>query len=157
MAVHQAEIVWKGVADEDFLAGHYSRAHVIRFDGGASVAGSASPAVVRAPWSDPAAVDPEELFLASLSSCHMLWFLDFTRRERIVVRGYVDRIEGTLGKDAGGAIAMTRVVLRPAADCDADLPTLKKLHERAHHACFIANSVKSEVVVEPRSHSDNQE
>lgn len=157
MAVHQAEIVWKGVADEDFLAGHYSRAHVINFDGGATVAASASPAVVRAPWSDPSAVDPEEMFLASLSSCHMLWFLDFARRERIVVRGYIDRIEGTLGKDTDGAVAMTRVVLRPTADCGADLPTLKKLHDRAHHACFIANSVRSEVVVEPRLYFENQE
>ena len=83
--------------------------------------------------------------------------LDFARRERIVVRGYIDRIEGTLGKDIDGAVAMTRVVLRPTADCDADLPTLKKLHDRAHHACFIANSVRSEVVVEPRLYFENQE
>ncbi|MBL8582017.1 MAG: OsmC family protein [Rhizobiaceae bacterium] len=149
MSKHEAEILWTAGAGEDFLAGRYSRVHEIRFDGGATVNASASPSVVRAPWSDAAAVDPEEMFVASLSSCHMLWFLDFARRAGVAVRAYHDRAEGTLGKDAAGAVAMTDVVLRPEVDCDADPATLATLHEKAHHACFIANSVKTAVRVEP--------
>lgn len=151
MGKHEAEILWTAGEGEDFLAGRYSRVHQIRFDGGATLSGSAAPSVVRAPWSDTAAVDPEEMFVASLSSCHMLWFLDFARRAGVAVRAYHDAAEGTLGKNETGAVAMTRVTLRPKADCDADAAVLAELHDKAHHACFIANSVRTEVVVEPRN------
>jgi organic hydroperoxide reductase OsmC/OhrA len=150
MSKHVAEIRWQRKPGEDFLAGRYSRGHEVRFDGGMIMSCSASPDVVPAPWSDAAAVDPEELFIAALSNCHMLWFLDFARRAKIEVRAYFDRAEGELAKDARGRYAITRVTLRPFVDCDADQATLQELHHKAHDACFIANSARTNVSVEPR-------
>jgi organic hydroperoxide reductase OsmC/OhrA len=147
MSTHHAEVRWTAGADEDFLAGRYSRRHRLRF-GGLTVEGSASPSIVPAPWSTPDAVDPEAAFVASLSACHMLWFLDLARRAGVEVRGYVDAASGELGRNAEGRQAMTRVTLRPRVDCDADPTTLADLHRRAHDACFIANSVRTEVVVD---------
>ncbi|MCO5146622.1 MAG: OsmC family protein [Aquamicrobium sp.] len=149
MPSHGAELIWKAGTQEDFLAGRYSRRHEIRFDGGASLAGSSSPSVVREPWSDPAAADPEELFVASIASCHMLWFLDFARRAGVGVRAYRDAPSGEMAKNAEGRIAVVKVTLRPHAECDADAATLEELHHKAHEACFIANSVTSDVRVEP--------
>jgi organic hydroperoxide reductase OsmC/OhrA len=138
--------------DQDFLAGHYSRAHTLTFDGGAVVAGSSSPSVVRLPWSDPAAVDPEELLVASLSSCHMLWFLDYARHTGVDVLSYLDEASGEMGADAQGRVVMTAVTLRPKIAAAPPAPSkagIDALHEKAHAACFIANSVKSEVRIEP--------
>jgi organic hydroperoxide reductase OsmC/OhrA len=112
---------------------------------------SASPHIVPAPWSDLAGVDPEEAFVASLSSCHMLFFLDFARGAGFVIDSYVDEAEGELGKGADGRMAMTRVTLRPRVEWVDERPdsaVLADLHHKAHEACFIANSVKSEVTVE---------
>ena len=151
MSTHDAIIDWT-MGDGDFLAGHYSRAHTLTFDGGAVVAGSSSPSVVRAPWSDPAGVDPEELLVASLSSCHMLWFLDFARHAGFGVRSYLDEAKGEMGKDAEGRLFISRVVLRPATTFDGSKPSAEEveaLHHKAHQACFIANSVRSDVVIEP--------
>ena len=145
---HTAEVEWRrgGAA---FTDGRYSRRHEWRFDGGAVVAASASPLVVPVPLSDPAAVDPEEAFVASLASCHMLWFLSLAARRGWVVERYVDRAEGVLERDAGGKLAMTVVTLRPAVTFGgAGGPAaeeLAALHEAAHAECFIANSVKTEV------------
>ena len=149
MSVHEAMTFWKARDGEDFVRGHYSRVHEISFDGGATLTGSPAQTIVRAPWSTAEGIDPEELFVASLSSCHLLWFLDFARRAGVVVRAYRDAASGTLGKTAEGRSAMTQVILRPQVDCDADEATLGQLHHQAHEACFIANSVKTEVVVEP--------
>lgn len=149
MSVHRAAIAW--VRDGDFLAGRYSRAHAIGFDGGVAVAGSASPANVPLPYAIEAAADPEEMFVASLSACHMLWFLDLARRAGLVIDAYDDKAEGVLAKDADGRLAMTRVVLRPriVLAAPAEAGVLAGLHHAAHKACFIANSVKTEVIVEP--------
>ena len=106
MSKHSATVDW--VLDGDFLARRYSRAHVIGFDGGVQVAGSASPEVVRAPFSRADAVDPEEAFVASLAACHMLWFLDFASRAGLVVTAYRDEAEGVLGEDSEGRTAMTQ-------------------------------------------------
>jgi organic hydroperoxide reductase OsmC/OhrA len=149
MPSHGAELVWKAGSVEDFLAGRYSRRHEIRFDGGASIAGSSSPSVVREPWSDPAAADPEELFVASIASCHMLWFLDYARRAGVFVRSYRDAPSGEMGKNPQGKTAVLAVTLRPHAECDADRATLEELHHKAHEACFIANSVTADIRVEP--------
>lgn len=152
MSEHTVQIVWErqGAA---FTDQRYSRVHEWRFDGGAVVAASPSPSVVRPPLSDPAAVDPEEAFVASLSSCHMLWFLHFAAREGFVVDSYADQASGTLGRTTEGRMALTRVVLRPAARCSGTrVPApgdLQRLHQAAHEACFIANSVRTEVVVDP--------
>ena len=152
MATHHATIRWSASPGEDYAKGQYSRAHEWRFDGGAVVPASASPHVVPAPWSDAAGVDPEEAFVASLSSCHMLFFLDFARRAGVVVTSYEDEAEGVMEKSSDGRVQTTKVTLRPriAFGGTPDPATLDDLHHKAHEACFIANSVTAEVVVEPR-------
>ena len=155
MSTYTATIRWSLGDAEGFAKGQYSRAHSWEFDGGAVVPASPSPHVVPAPWSDRNAVDPEEAFVASLSSCHMLFFIDFARRAGFVVDGYTDQAEGVLEKRADGKTAMTRVQLRPRIQWgDGQTPdgaTIADLHHRAHEACFIANSVTTEVVVESSS------
>jgi len=152
MSTYTATIRWTRDASTDFAKGQYSRAHQWAFDGGAVVPASPSPHIVPAPWNDPAGVDPEEAFVASLSSCHMLFFVDFARRGGWVVDSYVDEAEGVLGKNGEGKMAMTRVTLRPrvswGGDRQPDEAAIADLHHRAHEACFIANSVTTEVVVE---------
>ena len=150
MSRHDAVVSWALQPGEDFLAGHYSRAHTVAFDGGVSVPGSASPSVVRAPWSVEAAADPEELMTAALSACHMLWFLDFAKHAGVTVRRYRDAAEARMGKfPQTGRIGLVECVLRPEIEADADAATLDRLHHRAHEACNIANSVLTEVRVEP--------
>lgn len=147
-----ATIAWR--AEGDFASGRYSRAHEWRFDGGVSVPASASPANVPPPFSRADAVDPEEAFVAALSSCHMLWFLYLAREAGFAVSSYEDEAEGTMGRVGRGRQAIVRVVLRPRIVFDGAAPegaALDDLHHRAHESCFIANSVKSEVVVEPRA------
>ena len=151
MSSYTSTIRWTRGDDGDFAKGQYSRAHEWAFDGGAVVPASASPHVVPAPWSDKAGVDPEEAFIASLSSCHMLFFLDFARRAGFVVDSYVDEADGELAKGADGTTAMSRVTLRPRIAWSGQAPdeaALAELHSKAHHACFIANSVTSEVTVQ---------
>jgi organic hydroperoxide reductase OsmC/OhrA len=152
MSAYTATIRWNRDASTDFAKGQYSRAHEWAFDGGAVVAASPSPHVVPAPWSDQARVDPEEAFVASLASCHMLFFVDFARRAGFVVDSYVDDAEGVLEKRADGRMAMTRVTLRPrvafSGEKQPSESDIADLHTRAHEACFIANSVTSEVTVE---------
>lgn len=157
MSSYVAEIEWKANPEEDFRTGRYSRVHEIRFDNGLAVRASASAGVVPVPYADPAAVDPEELMVAALSSCHMLSFLDLARRAGVTVRAYHDKAEGILAKDADGRMALTRVTLRPRIECDADPATLDNLHHQAHEVCFIANSVKSDVRVEPVFESAGKE
>ena len=151
MSTYTATIRWTRTGDGDFTKGQYSRAHEWAFDGGAVVPASASPHVVPAPWSDAAGVDPEEAFIASLASCHMLFFVDFARRAGLVIDEYIDEAAGVLEKRADGKMAMTRVMLHPRVTWAGDLPdeaAIADLHHRAHEACFIANSVNSEVSVE---------
>ena len=123
------------------------------FDGGATIPASSSPHVVPVPMSDPMGVDPEEAFVAALSSCHMLWFLSIAAERGFVVDHYEDHAVGTMARNEAGRRAMTRVVLRPdVAFGGAPLPTpddVHAMHEQAHHECYIANSVKTEVVVLP--------
>jgi organic hydroperoxide reductase OsmC/OhrA len=154
MSTHNAVIDWtlSQATDADFLAGHYSRAHTIGFDGGVTLPGSSSPSVVRPPWSEVAAADPEEMLVASVSSCHMLWFLDLAKQAGFAVRRYRDTPEGRMGKMPGGAIGITRIVLRPSVRFGGTGPSaaeLDALHHKAHAACFIANSLNSEILVLP--------
>ena len=154
MSTYTAELLWER-GDQDFPGNKYSRRHLIRFDGGAELAGSSSPHVVPVPGSDPSAVDPEEAFVASLSSCHMLWFLAIAAKRGFVVDRYLDSASGLLERNAERRFAMTVVTLRPAVTFSgAKLPTseeLDQLHHKAHEECYIANSVKTEVRVEPVS------
>lgn len=128
---------------------------MISFDGGVSIAGSASPANVPAGFAKEDAADPEELLVAAVSSCHMLWFLDFARRAGFRPDVYEDVAEGVMGKDAEGRTAITRVALRPritwSGEKTPDFQALEELHHKAHASCFIANSIRAEVVVEARS------
>lgn len=153
MSHYSARILWSR-GDQAFTDRRYSRAHRIRFDGGIDLAASSSPQVVPLPFSDAAAVDPEELFVASLSSCHMLWFLDLACRAGWCIDSYDDDALGTMARDDQGRLAMTEVVLRPAVafagERRPDDAEVARLHHAAHEACFIASSVRSEVRVEPR-------
>jgi organic hydroperoxide reductase OsmC/OhrA len=147
MSEHRATITWRRETPE-FTYETYNRDHDWSFDAGIKVRASAAPAY----RGNEACVDPEEAFVASLSSCHMLTFLAVACKERYVVDDYRDEAVGVLEKDAGGRLAITRVALRPRVTFGGDrLPSpeeLRQLHDQAHHACFIANSVKTEVVVQ---------
>lgn len=153
MSDHGATIDWRGPGEADVLAGRYSREHEIGFNGGVTLPGSASPSVVRAPWSAEAAADPEEMLVAAVGACHMLTFIDLARHSGYAVLSYRDRAAGRMGKLPDGRYAVTRIALRPAiAWPTGKAPTqavLAELHARAHAACFIANSVTAEVVIEP--------
>jgi organic hydroperoxide reductase OsmC/OhrA len=129
----------------------YSRAHRWQFDGGADLLASSSPQHVKVPLSDPAGVDPEEAFVAALSSCHLLSFLYEAAKRGITVDDYVDEAEGVMSTNEQGKLAITRVVLRPRVRYASplDAATQASLHHEAHEACYIANSVRTEVVVEP--------
>jgi organic hydroperoxide reductase OsmC/OhrA len=131
----------------------YSRAHTWIFDGGVEVPASSSPTIVPPPYSLARAVDPEEAFVASLSSCHMLWFLSIAAGRNYCVDSYVDDAVGRMGRNAAGRLAMTQVTLRPrVAFAGAPLPTpaeIEAMHHEAHAECFIANSVTTEVRCEP--------
>lgn len=152
MAEYKAEIRWHADG-QAFTENRYSRAHTWHFDGGTVVPASSSPHVVPTPYSDPAAVDPEEAFVASLSSCHMLWFLSIAAKRGFQVESYVDRATGVMEKDSSGRLAITRVTLYPAAIfAEAHQPLdeeLNAMHHEAHEKCFIANSVKTEVLCRP--------
>ena len=150
MSKHVATVRWQR-GDAVFTDDEYSRAHTWAFDGGISVPASASPDVVPLPMSEAAAVDPEEAFVAALSSCHMLFFLSLAQKRGYVVDTYVDDAVGTMGKNAEGKTAVTHVVLRPAATYVGEHPdraSLEKLHHRAHELCFIANSVATDIDTE---------
>jgi organic hydroperoxide reductase OsmC/OhrA len=129
----------------------YSRAHRWKFDGGVDLLGSASPLHVRVPFSDPAGVDPEEAFVASISSCHLLSFLYVAAKRGVVVESYVDDAEGVMSENAEGRLAVTRVVLRPRVTyaTPPDASEEAAMHHQAHDDCYIANSVRTEVLVEP--------
>jgi organic hydroperoxide reductase OsmC/OhrA len=149
---HQARIHWQR-GSAVFTDKRFSRAHRWYFDGGIDVPASSSPYVVRVPLSDEHALDPEEALVAALSSCHMLFFLLFAAGKGLRVDDYEDRAEGVMGKNAAGKTAMVRVTLRPRVSFSGEpLPAradIEALHHRSHEECFIANSVTTEVRVEP--------
>ena len=152
MTEYQAAIHWRR-GDAGFTDKRYSRAHVWRFDGGIEVAASSSPQLVPLPMSSAAAVDPEEAFVASLASCHMLWFLSLAAERGLCVDRYDDAAVGVMARNAAGRLAMTEVTLRPrVAFGKGSAPTreaVAELHHRSHEACFIAASVLTRVRCEP--------
>jgi organic hydroperoxide reductase OsmC/OhrA len=151
MSTYTATVVWTR-GDQNFLDRKYSRAHEIKFDGGVTVPGSSSPHVVRLPMSREDAVDPEEMLVASLSMCHMLFFLDFASRAGFVLDRYEDPAEGLFGKDERGRMAITKVTLKPHIEWSGekrpDAAEIAELHHKSHEACFIANSFRGEVVID---------
>lgn len=151
MSIYTATVRWSGHDPEAYAKGRYSRAHEWAFDGGTVVPASAAPENVPPGTANPAGVDPEEALIAAISSCHMLFFLDYARRAGFVVSAYVDEASGVLEKRADGKIAVTKVTLRPKIAWAGGEPTAEQLgdlHHRSHESCFIANSVNSEVAVE---------
>jgi organic hydroperoxide reductase OsmC/OhrA len=154
MSTYTAAIRWNR-GEQKFTDNRYSRTHTWQFDGGTAVPASASPHVVPLPMSDATAVDPEEAFVASLSSCHMLWFLSIAAKRGYVVDSYADDAVGVMEKNAAGKLAMTKVTLRPLALFSGakrpDRATLDALHHAAHEECFIAASIRSEIAIEPRT------
>ncbi len=152
MSEYTATVEWQR-GEQNFLDDCYSRRHTLRFDGGAELAGSSSPSVVRLPMSDASAVDPEEMLVASLSSCHMLWFLSIAAARKFCVDSYVDDASGVMARNAEGKMAMTVVTLKPlvvfSGDHQPSVEQVHALHHKAHAECFIANSVKTEVRCEP--------
>ena len=153
MSSHTATIHWQRTTDE-FLKGKYSREHTWTFDGGVTVPASPSPHVVPKPWSNEANVDPEEAYVASISSCHMLTFLYYASRNGFQVDSYDDEAVGAMTKNEKGVPWVSSVKLQPCiAYSGAKLPTPgdeEHLHHLAHENCFIANSVKTEISVVPR-------
>jgi len=151
MSEHKATITWER-SGPDFLKGKFSREHTWSFDGGVTVPASASPSVVPAPYSNAAGVDPEEALVASVSSCHMLTFVFLASRQGIQVDRYRDEAVGIMTKGANGVPWVSRITLRPAiafgGSVIPDAAALDRLHHLAHEQCFIANSVKTEIVVE---------
>jgi len=147
-----AQVRWHRGKDEIYIDNQYSRGHEWAFDGGATIPASSSPHVVPLPFSVEANVDPEEAFVASLSSCHMLFFLSIAAKNKFVVDSYTDDAVGVMEKNNDGKLAMTRVTLRPeikfSGEQQPDHSKLEKMHHLAHEQCFIANSVKTEVVTE---------
>ncbi|MDH5929898.1 OsmC family protein [Vibrio splendidus] len=154
MSEYGAVIRWQKAEDDAFSDNQYSRGHTWEFDGGITVPASSSPHVVPLPFSVEANVDPEEAFIAALSSCHMLTFLGIAAKQKYVIDSYVDDAVGVLEEDESGRSSVTKVTLRPdIVFSGIKIPTAKqldKLHHLAHKNCFIANSVKTEIVVEMR-------
>jgi organic hydroperoxide reductase OsmC/OhrA len=150
MKEFEARVAWQR-AGQAFLDGRYSRAHDWQFDGGLQLRASSSPLSVPLPMSDPAALDPEEALVAAASSCHMLFFLSLAQQQGFTVDSYVDGAVGYLGEDEANRVAMTRIELRPAIVFGGErqpcADELDALHHAAHARCYIANSLKTEVVV----------
>lgn len=151
MSEHKAIIKWRG-PQGDFLKGTYSREHTWTFDGGVTVPASSSPAAVRIPFSNPANVDPEEAFVASISSCHMLTYLYVASRKGFEVVDYEDEAVGVMTKNERGTPWVSSVALHPRIRYSpVKTPTAEEedqLHHLAHEQCFIANSVRTEIKVE---------
>ena len=151
---YEARVTWSRQNAEKFTDNRYSRAHEWSFDGGTTVRASSSPAVVPLPLSVADAVDPEEALVASASSCHMLYFLFFAAKKGFVIDRYEDEAFGVLEKNEAGKMFMSRITLRPKVTFSGDkapsADELNALHHSAHEECFIATSLKSEMVIEAR-------
>lgn len=147
MAKHTAIVRWSR-GDSDFKANKHSRGHEWEFDGGLKIPASSSPSIVPLPYSIEENVDPEEAFIAALSSCHMLFYLHMARDAGFIVNSYEDNASGILGKNASGRMAVTKVTLNPVVSYEGERPSkeqIEKLHHAAHEHCFIANSVTTEI------------
>ena len=153
MSEHKATIRWM-FSGGDYLKGRYSREHTWTFDGGVTVPASPSPGVVPAPYSNPAGVDPEEAYVASISSCHMLTYLFVASRQGFLIERYEDEAVGVMRKNERGAIWVSAVTLNPkivyGGEKRPSAGDEERLHHLAHEQCFIANSVKTEITVKPR-------
>lgn len=152
MSQHYATVDWKRAENEAFIDNKYSRAHQWEFDGGSTVHASASPVIVPLPYSVAENIDPEEAYIASISSCHMLFFLSLAVKNKLIVNRYRDEAQGVMKKNKQGKLFVATVTLRPKVEFSDDTPVtqqiIETLHHESHERCFIANSVKTEIRVE---------
>jgi len=152
MSEYVATVHWQRSTNERFIDHQYSRAHQWIFDGGAIIQASSSPHIVAIPQSIEANVDPEEAFIASLSSCHMLFFLSIAAKNKFIIDKYEDKALGVLQKNTQGKYAMTKVILKPevifSVNSKPSLKQYEKMHHQAHQQCFIANSVHTDIVID---------
>lgn len=152
MSEYSAQVMWQRGEDERFVDNGYSRGHTWQFDGGVSVPASSSPHVVPLPYSVTENVDPEEAFIAALSSCHMLTFLSIAAKRQYCVDSYCDQAVGVMEEDEKGRSSITHVTLRPqilfSGERQPSRAQLEKMHHLAHEHCFIANSVKTQITTE---------
>lgn len=152
MTNYTAEVIWKR-GEQNFLDKRYSRKHILRFDGGLEIPASSSPHSVPPPLSDASAVDPEEMFVAALANCHMLWFLAIAAREGFCVDSYVDNASGSMHPNKKGKLFMVEARLNPAVQFSGtNRPSreqIETMHHKAHEECYIANSVLTEIVCSP--------
>lgn len=152
MFKYLAKINWVRSSDENYIDNKYSRRHSWSFDGGVTVQASSSPHIVPLPYSVEANVDPEEAFVASLSSCHMLFFLSIAAKRRYVIDTYLDDAVGIMDNDSNGKMSMTKVTLHPKIIFSGEkkpiLKQIENMHHQSHEQCFIANSVKADIVIE---------
>jgi organic hydroperoxide reductase OsmC/OhrA len=153
MGDYRATVDWALEPGQDFAGGRYSRGHSVAFDGGHVVPGTASPHVIGKKWAVEGAVDPEQMLVGAISTCHMLTFLHVARLKGFVVTRYRDEAVGVMEKTPQDRIAVTRVVLHPEIAYEGRRPSAAEahdLHHEAHEQCFIANSVTTEILVEER-------
>lgn len=149
LSTYTANVIWKR-NNQAFIDNKYSRAHTWVFDGGCEVPASPSPHIVPLPYSVEENVDPEEAYVASLSSCHMLFFLSVAAKKKLLVDSYNDDAKGVLEENSDGLLAMTRVILNPQiiySDRQPSDEEPRKMHHLAHQQCFLANSVKTVITV----------
>ena len=148
---YTASIFWKKKETESFTDNKYSRGHTWVFDGGVELPASASPQVVPLPMSDESAVDPEEAFVAAISSCHMLFFLSIAASSNYIIETYDDQAEGIMSKNEHGQMVMGDIILKPKiVFSGTTIPTaeqIAELHNSAHHKCYLANSIKSTIKI----------
>jgi organic hydroperoxide reductase OsmC/OhrA len=148
---YTATLTWQKQPGEEFEKGRYRRVHQWMFDGGMKIAASSSPGVVPVPMSDASLIDPEEAFLASLSSCHLLFFLSIAAKKKLIVEKYEDNVQGIMGKNEEGKMAMLTVTLNPviifSGDTKPSQESIRQIHELAHASCYIANSVKTKIEI----------
>ena len=151
MSKYTAKIIWERDG-ANFTDNKYKRSHHWEFDGGQIIPASSSPQVVPTPFSDPSVVDPEEAFIASLSSCHMLWFLSIAAKRGFIIERYNDEAKGVMENNKEGQPAITKVTLRPHVTyVDTSAPSMEQnaeMHHKAHEKCFIANSVRTVINVD---------
>jgi organic hydroperoxide reductase OsmC/OhrA len=149
LSTYTANVIWNR-ENQIFIDNKYSRAHKWLFDGGCEIPASPSPHIVPPPYSVEENVDPEEAFVASLSSCHMLFFLSIAAKKKILIDSYVNNAEGILEEDKDGGLAMTRIMLNPTIIYSGKQPSdqeIQKIHHLSHQQCFLANSVKTIITV----------
>jgi organic hydroperoxide reductase OsmC/OhrA len=154
----RASLSWTRTAnDKAFLAGEYSRGHTVSFEGGPQVRGTASHHVVGKNWAEPGAIDPEQMLVAAIASCHMLTYLHVAREQGFIVNAYEESAEGIMEANASGNRAVTRVYLQPDIRYSGAVPSAEQtrnLHQAAHRQCFIANSVQTEIIIDDVSPSE---